>query len=142
MIAELDEKKREALEKTWRKVNQDFGSIFSTLLPGTAAKLDPVEGHSFLDGKVSGSGLARASQHATCLAASLSGRGLSLTAGRRQKGILACPPGQRRHHSCRGNCSEGCQGAPTRQGLHEGRSALVATARSQQSCCPLAQAWR
>ncbi|KAK9829006.1 hypothetical protein WJX72_003368 [[Myrmecia] bisecta] len=50
VIAELDEKKREALEKTWLKVNQDFGSIFSTLLPGTSAKLDPVEGHSFLDG--------------------------------------------------------------------------------------------
>lgn len=28
----------------------DFGSIFSTLLPGTTAKLDPPEGCSFLDG--------------------------------------------------------------------------------------------
>lgn len=50
VIAELDEKKREALEKTWLKVNADFGSIFSTLLPGTAAKLEPPEGASFLDG--------------------------------------------------------------------------------------------
>lgn len=50
MITELDEKKREALQLTWEKVNQDFGSIFSTLLPGTLAKLEPQEGHSFLDG--------------------------------------------------------------------------------------------
>eukprot|EP00884_Botryococcus_braunii_P016555 jgi/Botrbrau1/3583/Bobra.0078s0035.1 len=50
VIAELDEKKREALEKTWLKVNADFGSIFSTLLPGTEAKLEPPEGASFLDG--------------------------------------------------------------------------------------------
>lgn len=50
MIAELDEKKREALEKTWIKVNQDFGAIFSTLLPGTSAKLDPIEGQPFLNG--------------------------------------------------------------------------------------------
>lgn len=28
----------------------DFGSIFSTLLPGTMAKLEPPEGASFLDG--------------------------------------------------------------------------------------------
>lgn len=28
----------------------DFGSIFSTLLPGTMAKLEPPEGCSFLDG--------------------------------------------------------------------------------------------
>ena len=51
VIAELDEKKREALEKTWVKVNSDFGSIFSTLLPGTMAKLEPQEGQSFLNGE-------------------------------------------------------------------------------------------
>ena len=51
VIAELDEKKREALEKTWVRVNQDFGSIFSTLLPGTSAKLEPQEGQSFLNGE-------------------------------------------------------------------------------------------
>lgn len=51
VITELDEKKREALQVTWEKVNQDFGSIFSMLLPGTSAKLDPQEGHSFLDGE-------------------------------------------------------------------------------------------
>ncbi len=50
VIAELDEKKQEALQKTWTEVNQKFGSIFSTLLPGTSAKLEPPEGRSFLDG--------------------------------------------------------------------------------------------
>lgn len=51
VIAELDEKKKEALEKTWTKVNQDFGAIFSTLLPGTSAKLEPPEDLSFLAGQ-------------------------------------------------------------------------------------------
>lgn len=51
VITELDEKKRAALEATWRKVGKDFGSIFSTLLPGTSAKLEPPEdAGSFMDG--------------------------------------------------------------------------------------------
>ncbi|KAK3166260.1 hypothetical protein QOZ80_1AG0043460 [Eleusine coracana subsp. coracana] len=50
VIDELDEKKKETLKVTWLKVNKDFGSIFSTLLPGTMAKLDPPEGGTFLDG--------------------------------------------------------------------------------------------
>ncbi|KAF1899423.1 hypothetical protein Lal_00019551 [Lupinus albus] len=50
VIEELDEKKKETLNVTWTKVNSDFGSIFSTLLPGTMAKLEPPEGCSFLDG--------------------------------------------------------------------------------------------
>ncbi|KAK6936304.1 hypothetical protein RJ641_033334, partial [Dillenia turbinata] len=50
VIEELDEKKKETLKVTWVKVNKDFGSIFSTLLPGTSAKLEPPEGCSFLDG--------------------------------------------------------------------------------------------
>jgi len=50
VIHELDEKKKEALQVTWEKVNADFGSIFSTLLPSTSAKLDPPEGESFLAG--------------------------------------------------------------------------------------------
>ncbi|KAI3817894.1 hypothetical protein L1987_11694 [Smallanthus sonchifolius] len=50
VIEELDEKKKETLKVTWVKVNSDFGSIFSTLLPGTMAKLEPPEGGSFLDG--------------------------------------------------------------------------------------------
>ncbi|TXG70663.1 hypothetical protein EZV62_005598 [Acer yangbiense] len=50
VIEELVEKKKETLKVTWVKVNKDFGSIFSTLLPGMMAKLEPPEGCSFLDG--------------------------------------------------------------------------------------------
>lgn len=50
VIKEVDEKKNEAIEKTWKKVNGDFGSIFSTLLPGTNSKLEPLEGKSVMDG--------------------------------------------------------------------------------------------
>jgi hypothetical protein len=41
VIRELDEKKKIELRAAWDKVNKDFGSIFSTLLPGTNAKLTP-----------------------------------------------------------------------------------------------------
>ena len=51
VMEELDEKKKVALKTTWEKVNGDLGSIFSTLLPGTMAKLEPVEGTSFMDGR-------------------------------------------------------------------------------------------
>jgi len=44
VIENLDVKKKFELERTWKKVNKDFGSIFSTLLPGTNAKLEPPEG--------------------------------------------------------------------------------------------------
>ena len=50
VTAELDEKKREALERTGRKVDADFGSIFAMVLPGTFAKLETPEGASFLAG--------------------------------------------------------------------------------------------
>lgn len=44
-IVSLDEYKKEALLKTWRKVTEDFGNIFADLLPGNnTAKLEPVEG--------------------------------------------------------------------------------------------------
>merc|ERR1712238_399969 len=43
-IEELDIKKKSELERTWKKVNRDFGSVFSTLLPGASAKLEPPEG--------------------------------------------------------------------------------------------------
>jgi structural maintenance of chromosome 2 len=46
----LEDKKNEALQATWHKVNRDFGSIFTTLLPGTTAKLEPPEGKTVLDG--------------------------------------------------------------------------------------------
>jgi structural maintenance of chromosome 2 len=49
-ISSLDEYKKEALHKTWRKVNEDFGLIFNDLLPGNTAKLDPPEGKEISDG--------------------------------------------------------------------------------------------
>ena len=42
-IRELDEKKKKALVETYKHVNQHFGNIFTTLLPGTQAKLAPVK---------------------------------------------------------------------------------------------------
>jgi structural maintenance of chromosome 2 len=50
VIAELDEKKNEALRMTWAKVNTDFGKIFATLLPGVHAKLAPSEDGRVLTG--------------------------------------------------------------------------------------------
>ena len=49
-ICSLDEYKKEALRKTWEKVNGDFGQIFNDLLPGSFAKLDPPEGKQISDG--------------------------------------------------------------------------------------------
>ena len=49
-IVSLDEYKKEALQKTWAKVNGDFGNIFAELLPGSFAKLDPPEGKLISDG--------------------------------------------------------------------------------------------
>lgn len=49
-ITSLDEYKKAALQKTWSKVNGDFGSIFAELLPGSFAKLDPPEGKSIAEG--------------------------------------------------------------------------------------------
>merc|ERR1719375_2126954 len=40
----------ETLRRTWEKVTKDFGSIFSTLLPGTNAKLQAPEGMTELEG--------------------------------------------------------------------------------------------
>ncbi|EXJ58024.1 structural maintenance-chromosome 2 [Cladophialophora yegresii CBS 114405] len=43
-ISTLDEYKKEALIKTWRTVTEDFGNIFSDLLPGNnTAKLVPLD---------------------------------------------------------------------------------------------------
>ena len=50
VIEELDAKKKVELRAAWDKVNKDFGSIFSTLLPGANAKLQPPEGRDVLDG--------------------------------------------------------------------------------------------
>ncbi|TXT15793.1 hypothetical protein VHUM_00296 [Vanrija humicola] len=49
-IAELDRYKRDALLKTWEKVNKDFGLIFEELLPGNFAKLQPPEGQDLTEG--------------------------------------------------------------------------------------------
>lgn len=50
VIDELDIKKKETLATTYEKVNRDFGSIFSTLLPGASARLEPPSGGTVLDG--------------------------------------------------------------------------------------------
>ncbi|KAG9312704.1 condensin complex subunit SMC2 [Chiua virens] len=49
-IAELDRYKRDALQKTWEKVDGDFGAIFAELLPGNFAKLQPPEGQDLMQG--------------------------------------------------------------------------------------------
>ncbi|KAH8105378.1 condensin complex subunit SMC2 [Cristinia sonorae] len=49
-IEELDRYKLDALEKTWNKVNGDFGGIFAELLPGNFAKLQPPEGQDLTQG--------------------------------------------------------------------------------------------
>merc|ERR1712137_350298 len=50
VIADLDEKKVETLRHAWAKVNKDFDSIFSTLLPNTSAKLEPPQGMDASEG--------------------------------------------------------------------------------------------
>ncbi|XP_010081385.1 PREDICTED: structural maintenance of chromosomes protein 2, partial [Pterocles gutturalis] len=50
VIEELDQKKTEALHIAWKKVNEDFGSIFSTLLPGAKAMLAASKNQNILDG--------------------------------------------------------------------------------------------
>ncbi|CBI24621.3 unnamed protein product, partial [Vitis vinifera] len=51
VIEELDEKKKETLKVLGLKLTiEDFGSVFSTLLPSTMEKLESPEGCSFLDG--------------------------------------------------------------------------------------------
>ncbi|KAF8631642.1 hypothetical protein AX17_005044 [Amanita inopinata Kibby_2008] len=49
-IEELDRYKRDALQKTWEKVDGDFGAIFAELLPGNFAKLRPPEGQDLMQG--------------------------------------------------------------------------------------------
>lgn len=43
VIAGLDHKKHEALGEAIAQVNKEFGEIFRTLLPGSQAKLVPIE---------------------------------------------------------------------------------------------------
>lgn len=49
-MRQLDEKKKKALRRAWSQVDKDFGSIFSTLLPGANACLKPPDGMDVLDG--------------------------------------------------------------------------------------------
>ncbi|GJN91828.1 hypothetical protein Rhopal_004851-T1 [Rhodotorula paludigena] len=49
-VAVLDEHKKETLEKTWEKVNSEFGNIFAELLPGNFCKLQALEGKEITQG--------------------------------------------------------------------------------------------
>ncbi len=49
-IAELDELKNRELEKTSKFVTKHCGEIFTTLLPGANAKLEPPAGKTVLEG--------------------------------------------------------------------------------------------
>ncbi|CAG8512325.1 121_t:CDS:10 [Funneliformis mosseae] len=49
-IVSLDDYKKDALQKTWKKVSEDFGAIFSELLPNSFAKLQPPEGQDLMKG--------------------------------------------------------------------------------------------
>lgn len=50
IICKMDEKKREKVEKAWKVVDENFSSIFSTLLQGAQARLNPVKQGSLLIG--------------------------------------------------------------------------------------------
>lgn len=50
IIVDMDKKKEIEVKNAWVKVNANFGSIFSTLLPGAEAKLVPAEGNNSLSG--------------------------------------------------------------------------------------------
>lgn len=50
IMVELDEKKKNTLLIACEQVNKDFGSIFSTLLPGAQARLTPPPGRTVLEG--------------------------------------------------------------------------------------------
>lgn len=52
VIAELDQKKVQALQNTWEAVNQSFESIFSTLYPSGHVKLEPQAGRPVEDGLI------------------------------------------------------------------------------------------
>ncbi|NXS60313.1 SMC2 protein, partial [Brachypteracias leptosomus] len=49
-IEDLDQRKTKAVHIAWKKVNEDFGSIFSTLLPGAKAELAACKTNGVLDG--------------------------------------------------------------------------------------------
>lgn len=49
-LSRLDAVKKQTIEEAYKHINKDFGSIFGTLLPGTNAKLQPVEGKPLSEG--------------------------------------------------------------------------------------------
>ncbi|KAM7341587.1 structural maintenance of chromosomes 2 isoform 2-T2 [Cochliomyia hominivorax] len=50
IICKMDEKKREKVEKAWKVVDENFSSIFSSLLQGAQARLNPVKQNNQLIG--------------------------------------------------------------------------------------------
>lgn len=52
MMHKLDGQKAHRIEETWTKVKDKLGEIFRTLLPGADATLQPLTGHSILDGRI------------------------------------------------------------------------------------------
>lgn len=50
IICKMDEKKKEKVEKAWKVVDENFSSIFSTLLQGAQARLNPVKQNNSLLG--------------------------------------------------------------------------------------------
>lgn len=50
IMAKLDQDKKNSLKLAYEQVSKDFGSIFSTLLPGANAKLVPPLGKTILEG--------------------------------------------------------------------------------------------
>ncbi|KAL3287450.1 hypothetical protein HHI36_001921 [Cryptolaemus montrouzieri] len=50
VMLELDEKKKQSLKLAFDQVSKDFGSIFSTLLPGASSKLTAPFGMTILEG--------------------------------------------------------------------------------------------
>lgn len=53
-IEALDDIKKETLQKTWKQVNEDFGAIFSDLLPGSFCKLESTEVVSDISNVITG----------------------------------------------------------------------------------------
>lgn len=49
-IVNMDTQKKNSLKLAYEQVSKDFGSIFTTLLPGANAKLVPPPGKSILEG--------------------------------------------------------------------------------------------
>ena len=49
-MQQVDLKKKQELEKAYLVINSNFGSIFSSMLPGTQAKLEPPAGKTIHDG--------------------------------------------------------------------------------------------